>query len=139
MNVSKKYLADVINKNLPVNIIDFDKLIKKSKLSIDYKEIRIKLKGSTHAYPVLFSLKPEFWRLMGLWIAEGDFNSGAVRIHNQNLEIREDIRKICREYGFEISEMRTCMTINSAFLQKIFEKVFDLYAGAEIKRLQRGT
>jgi len=135
LNVSKKYLADIIHKNLPVGIIEFDKLTNESKLFVDFKEIRIKLKSSKHDYPVIFKVNKDFWRLVGLWIAEGDFNSDSVRIHNQNPQIREDIRNICEEYGFTISEMETCVTINSYFLQEVLKNVFGLVKGAESKRL----
>ncbi len=135
MGVSKKYLSDIKNKNLPISIKNFDKVIKECKLAIDYKEIGIKLKGSIYSYPAIFSLDKDFWRLLGIWIAEGDFNSGTVRIHNQNSEIREDIKKICKKYNLEISEMKTCITINSALLQKIMENVFGIHDGSKNKRL----
>ncbi len=135
LKVSKKYLADLIYKNLPASINNFDNLINESKLALDFKEIKIKLKGSLHEYPVIFNLNKDFWRLVGIWIAEGDFNGYTIRIHNQNKEIREDIRKICNEFGFNLSEMKTCVTINSLFLQKIFEDVFGLEGGAGNKNL----
>lgn len=135
LDVSDKYLYDLISKNLPISISNFDKLMGEAKLSIDFKEIGIKLKGSTHSYPVIFKINKNLWRLMGIWVAEGDFNGYTVRIHNQVPEIREDIRRIASEYGFELSEMESCVTINSLFLQKVFKKVFGLPTGALNKRL----
>src|SRR3989338_6334235 len=73
--------------------------------------------------------------MVGIWIAEGDFNSDTIRIHNQNPEIREDIRKICKQYEFQLSEMKTCTTINSLFLQKVFKNVLNLQTGAVNKKL----
>jgi len=133
--VSKKYLSDIMSKNLPISIINFDALIKEAKLALNFEEIKIKLKGSIHEYDSLFKLNKDFWRLMGIWVAEGDFNSSTVRIHNQNPEIRLDIRNICAFYGFGISEMKSCITINSLFLEKIFKKVFELKEGAANKNL----
>jgi SpoVK/Ycf46/Vps4 family AAA+-type ATPase/intein/homing endonuclease len=135
LNISKKYLADISSKNLPVSISNFDKLIKESKLALDFNEIKIKLKGSPHNYPVIFDIDKDFWRLVGLWIAEGDFNSYTIRIHNQNPEIRKDLEKICNKYNFSFSKMETCTTLNSLFLQKIFTNVLQLPSGAESKRL----
>ncbi len=135
LNISKKYLAEIISKNLPISIINFDALIKKSRLAPDFKEIKIKLRGSTHEYDSLFNIDKDFWRLVGIWVAEGDFNSSTIRIHNQNPEIRQDIRDICANYKFKISEMKSCMTINSLFLEKVFRKVLELKDKAGNKNL----
>jgi len=135
LNVSKKYLVDIISKDLPISIVNFDTLITEAKLAINFDELKIKLRGSIHKYPAVFNIDKDFWRLVGIWIAEGDFNSYTVRFHNQNKEIREDIRNICSKYKFNISEMKTCITINSLFLQKMFKNVFELKEGAENKRL----
>ena len=135
LGVSKKYLSDITSKNLSVSITSFDALIKEAKLALDLEEIKIKLKGSIHEYDSLFMLNKDFWRLIGIWIAEGDFNSSTVRIHNQNPEIRQDIRNICTSYGFKTSEMRSCITINSLFLEKVFRKVFGLKEGAASKNI----
>ena len=134
LNVSKKYLADIILKDLPVSIISFNNLINEAKLAINLNEIKIKLKGSVNEYPSIFLIDKDFWRLVGLWIAEGDFNDG-VRIHNQNQEIKMDIGKICEKYGFNVSETSTSMNISSIFLQKIFEKALNLNKGSENKNL----
>jgi len=135
MGISKKYLSDIIGKNLPISITKFDDLMKESKLMIDLCEIKIKLKGSIHEYSPIFPLSKEFWRLIGIWVAEGDFNGYTVRIHNQNKEIREDIRQITTRFNFSVSEMETCVTLNSLFLQKILKNFFRLEAGAANKRL----
>ncbi|MBI2629514.1 AAA family ATPase [Candidatus Pacearchaeota archaeon] len=135
MEVSKKYLADIILKNLPVKITNFENLINEAKLALDFNDIKIKLKGSINEYPAILNIDNDFWRLIGLWVAEGDFNSSTVRIHNTNNEIREDIIRICTKYKFSISEMPTCITINSLFLQKILERVFELFSGSDAKRV----
>jgi len=135
LKISKKYLADLVYKNLPISIINFDNLIKEAKLALELNEIKIKLKGSVHEYPPIFNIDKDFWRLVGIWIAEGDFNGYTIKIHNQNEEIRENLRKICEKYNFSISEMETCVTINSLFLQKLFKNVFKLETGAENKKL----
>ncbi len=135
LTVSKKYFSDIISRNLPVMILKFDNLINEAGLSLDFNKINIKVKGSKHNYPAIFKITPELWRFIGVWIAEGDFNSDTIRIHNQNIEIREDIKKICSDYGFVLSEMKSCLTVNSCFLQKIFNNVFGLKTGAKNKRL----
>ncbi len=134
LGVSKKYLADITGKNLPVSISKFDKLIKESKLSLDLSEIKIKLKGSIYDYPCIFEIDKDFWRLVGLWIAEGDYNDG-VRIHNKNTEIKSDIGKICEKYGLKAFETETSVAINSIFLKKIFEISLGLKKGSSAKQL----
>ncbi len=133
--MSKKYLSDIIGKNLPVPIFNFDKLVKEAKLAVDPKEITIKLKGSTHSYPVLFNLDADFWRLVGLWIAEGDLNGYTVRIHNQNPDIRNDMQRICKKYNFSVSDGKKALTINSMLMKKIFKNVLGLKTGARNKRI----
>ena len=135
LGVSKKYLADIIAGNLPVSIEKFDELMRKAGVVLDFNSIKLKLKGSVHEYSSILKLDKDLWRLIGLWIAEGDFNGYTIRIHNRNEEIREDVRRICNKYNFSISEMEKSVTINSLFLQKVFKNVFGLKGGAESKRL----
>jgi len=135
LGLSKKYLAEVTGKDLPVSIKKFEELIKLSGLSLNFSKIKIKLKGSKHSYPAIFKVDKDFWRLLGVWIAEGDFNSSCVRIHNQNEEIRKDIFEICKKYNFKISENKDTIFISSYFLQKVFENVFGLETGAAKKKL----
>src|SRR3989344_3702416 len=135
LGVSKKYLADIIGKDLPISIINFNKLIKEAKLALDYNEIKIKLKGSTHSYPPIFKIDKDFWRLVGLWIAEGDLNGYTVRIHNMNPEIRKDAESICKGYNLTISNGKRCFSINSRLIQKIFKNVLGLTTGAKNKKI----
>jgi transitional endoplasmic reticulum ATPase len=135
LGVSKKYHWDIIGNDLPVCITKFDKLLKEAKLAIDLNEINIKLKGSKHNYPALLNIDQDFWRLVGLWVAEGDFNGYMVRIHNMNPEIREDIKNICKKYNFSISNINEFISINSLFMQKVFKKSLGLVAGAKEKKI----
>jgi len=135
LNVSKKYLSDIVGKDLPASIVGFNKLISESKLAINYDDIKIKLKGSIHAYSSMFNVDGDFWRLSGLWAAEGDFNGWSVRIHNSNPDIRKDARKICEKYNLKISENEAEFSITSLFMQKIFRNVLGLETGSENKRI----
>ncbi len=134
LGVSKKYLADIIVKDLPVKIPKFYNLMKESEISPDLNEIKVKVKGSKKTYTSFLKVDSDFWRLVGLWIAEGDFNDG-VRIHNKNLEIRKDLRKISIKHGFKLNENESGVAIHSLFLKKVFENVFKLKGGAKEKRL----
>jgi len=135
LKVSKKYLADIIYKNLPVSITGFDKLIKEARLALNFEEIKIKLKGSIYEYNSIFGINKDFWRLVGLWMAEGDLNGYTIRLHNQNKEIREDMHKICKDLGFKITLNEKSFAICSLFLQKVFKNVLDLETGAENKKI----
>ncbi|MDP3727830.1 MAG: AAA family ATPase, partial [bacterium] len=68
LHVSVKYLDDILSKKLPVSLPLFDTVMHESGLQIKTEELTIKLKGSTHSYPALFSIDPSFWRLVGLWV-----------------------------------------------------------------------
>ncbi len=131
LGVSKRTLANIICRNLPIPIIKFDKLIKEAKLALDFNEIKVKLKGSIHN--CLLEINKDFWRLVGLWVAEGDFNEYTVRLHNQNEEIREDMHAICEKLNFNISKNKKEFSINSLLLQKLFKNVLGLKTGAHEK------
>ncbi len=135
LGISKKYLTDVIYKNLAVPIIKFDEVIRKAKLALNPEELQVKLKGSKHNYQAMFKIDKDFWRLIGLWVAEGDFNGYTVRIHNTNFEIRKDSENICKKYGFNISKGKSYFSINSLLMQKIFINVLGLVAGAKNKKI----
>ncbi len=134
LGISKKYLADIILKDLGISIANFDSLINEAKLALDFNDIKIKLKGSLHDYPLALKIDKDFWRLVGIWIAEGDFNDG-IRIHNRDEEIKKDIIKICEKYGFKNFETETSITINSLFLEKLFKNVLMLEGGSIAKKL----
>ncbi len=135
LGITKKVLSDAIGKNLPISIIKFNNLINEAKLALDYNEIKIKLKNSIHSYDCIFKIDSDLWNLIGVWVAEGDFNGYTIRIHNQNKEIRNKMHKICNKYGFTYSKMKNCMTINSLFLQKVFTNILSLSEGAENKSI----
>ncbi len=135
LKVSKEYLWDIIGKNLPVNIVNFDKLILKAGLSLDFINLKLKWKGSIHSHSAIFNLDHNFWRLIGLWIAEGDLNGYTVRIHNKNPEIRENAENICKIYGFPTSISEDSFCITSIFLQNLFKKFIDLKEGSFVKKI----
>ena len=135
LGVSRKMIYDIPGKNLPVPITPFHALMNEAKLAVDINEIEVKLKGSIHSYPARFKIDEDFWRLAGVWTAEGDLNGYTVRIHNMNSEIREDIKNICGKYGFSASVTEKAITINSRLLQGLFRNVLGMDTGAYNKRI----
>jgi len=128
--VSPKYLSDILYRNLSVSVVSFSKLMGKAGIQPDFSGVSIGKKGARSTVPVELDLTPELFRLMGLWVAEGDFNQGVVRLHAYNDEIRQDVREIAFGLGINCSLFETSVVINSTILKEIFENVFGLKEGA---------
>ena len=135
LNISKKYLSDILSRDLPVSLPCFIDLMTRAKLAVDHAEMRVKLKGSTHTYPANFAIDSNFWRLIGVWVAEGDFEEYMVRIHNKHPEIRSDVKQICNQYHFNFSENEDGIFITSKLVKKIFQEILCLGTGAYAKKI----
>lgn len=133
--VKQKYLYDIVNKNLPVNAQAYSNLTKKFQIKTDFTKTTIGFFGARNYIPTMLPLSNDLFRLIGQWVAEGDFNSQITRIHAFNKEIREDIIAIAKKLGLgNVSEFDTCITINSYIFAHTLKEVFGLKEGAFNKK-----
>ncbi|MBI4210671.1 MAG: AAA family ATPase [Candidatus Diapherotrites archaeon] len=130
LGLSKKYLSDITGKNLPVETTRFAKLISGLGFTPDFTSVTIGVKGARSHLPVLLNVNSGLCRLLGLFVAEDDFNRDIVRITNANPEIRSDLSKILSSFGLKATFTETGAVINSCIFKHVLEKVFGLKTGA---------
>lgn len=136
LGISKKYLSDikgVKKRNLTVSTRGFAKLVEAG-FNPDLSEVKIGVRGSRSRLPVLLEVDEALCRLLGLFVAEGDFNRENVRITNSNEEIREDVVTTLQKLGQSYTLTDTVIFVNSYMLKRTLENVFGLQTGAFNKR-----
>ncbi|MCR4335709.1 MAG: AAA family ATPase [archaeon] len=135
LGVSKKYIADIICKNLSVDAGKFSELIDKTGFKPDFSKITIGVKGARSHLPIFFKVDADLCRILGLFVAEGDFNGDIVRITNANPEIRQDTLTILQTLGLGVTKTETNIIVNSCIFKHVLDKVFGLKTGAFNKRI----
>ncbi|MBI5884718.1 AAA family ATPase, partial [archaeon] len=134
LEVKKKYVYDIVGRNLPISMKAFKKIYGPFKAKIDLNNVKIGVKGSRSKIPAILKIEPELVRLIGLWVAEGDYNSKMVRIHAKNIgkgiEIRNDLKQICEKLNLPASFAETSIVVNSMIFREVFEKVLGLKSGS---------
>ncbi|MBI2597654.1 MAG: hypothetical protein HYW50_00485, partial [Candidatus Diapherotrites archaeon] len=134
LNVEKKYLYEIIRKNLPVNAKAFHKLTNELGIKTDFLKTQTGIKGARNYMNTILPLSGDLFRLIGQWVAEGDFNSKVTRIHAYNQEIRSDILQAIKKLGIgNVSEFETNIVINSYIFTQALKEVFGLKEGAFCK------
>ncbi len=136
LKISKKYLSDIRGKNLSISAKSFRSLIDKG-FKQDFSGVTIGVKGARNRLPIIINVDAAFCRLLGLFIAEGDFNREVVRITNANEEIRKDIAKTLFCLGLPATFTDTTIVVNSYIFKRVLEKVFGLETGAFNKKVPR--
>ena len=135
INVSVKYLYDIICRNLPITARQFVLLIAKSGFTPDFSAMTIGVKGARNHMPVLLNLDSGFFRLLGQFVAGGEYNRRIVRINAFNDEIRGDIVQILHKMGLtSLTLTEASIVVNSYVFKEVLEKVFGLKTGAFNKR-----
>ncbi|MDD3084083.1 MAG: AAA family ATPase, partial [Candidatus ainarchaeum sp.] len=135
LNISKKYVYDIVEKNLPISIKNFYKLKAHSKIKLDLNKIFVSKKNSISRLPAIFEITVDLFELIGLWVAEGDFNSGVLRLSIQNKNILEKTIIILEKLNLPFSIIKNKgIVINSATLRLVFES-FGLESGAFVKNI----
>ncbi|MEK6941837.1 MAG: LAGLIDADG family homing endonuclease, partial [archaeon] len=129
--VQKKYLHDITSKNLPIKAKAFFELSMELGVKPDFSKTKIGIKGARNYIGTILPLTGDLFRLIGQWVAEGDFGSKVTRIHAFNEEIRADIVNTIKKLGLgNVSEYETSIVINSYIFAEILREVFGLKAGA---------
>ncbi|HIH10492.1 MAG TPA: CDC48 family AAA ATPase [Candidatus Diapherotrites archaeon] len=134
LGLSKKYLADIIGKNLSVSTVAFANLLEQTGFTPDFSKITIGVRGARNHVNVLLKIDSAFCRLLGLYVAEGDFDGDIVRITNANPEIRSDLIRTLDSLGLGGATVtETNIIVNACIFKHVLEKVFGLKTGAENK------
>ncbi len=136
LGISKKYLSDIkglTKRNLTVSAKGFAELLEKG-FRPELGEVKIGVRKSRNRLPVMLEVDESFCRLLGLFVAEGDYNKEIVRITNCNPEIRQDAVNAFQKLGVPLTLTDTSIIVNSHMFKHVLEKVFGLKTGAFNKR-----
>ncbi len=129
LGVKRKYVYDIYGKNVGLKINKFIRLMGKSLMEYDPVLLRISAKFDKGSIPALIKLDEGLLRLFGLWLAEGDFNKGSIRISSPAEEHKEDIRKTCKGLDLNASIYKNCIMVCSEPLKSFMESLgFNRYA-----------
>ncbi len=137
LGISRKYLSDIKSnskRNLTVSALGFSRLINETGFVPEFGSVRIGVRGARTRLPVLLDVDEALCRFIGLFVAEGDFNRGNVRITNCNDEVRADAISTLQKLGVSFTLTDTVIFANSYMLKHVLEKVFGLQTGAFRKR-----
>ncbi len=135
LEIPLKYMYDVLSKELAISAKGFLALMKEAGIAFDYKQTSIHVRNSTHSMQASLIITPELCELLGLWVAEGDYNKKSVRIHAMNKEIRMRVRELLDVCRLPFSTNKETFSINSLLFQRIMKEVFKLYDKAHNKRI----
>jgi SpoVK/Ycf46/Vps4 family AAA+-type ATPase/intein/homing endonuclease len=133
LNVKEKYVYDILSKNVSVPAKKFLELMKAANIKINPEEIYLS-KHNKKEFPAIVKFDKDFSFLIGLWLAEGDYNKSSVRIHNTLPEVRNFIKSFCKKFRIHATLYKGSITINSEVLKIIFEKIIGLKGGDAIKK-----
>jgi|GEM_PF-24645 len=137
LGYSKKYLSDVLGRNIGISASKFLHLMKESKIDYNPDEIRIFTKGKS--LPAKIKIDEDFCTFLGFWVAEGSFtNKGEVRL-SLNENEAPDIQKLVeRLFGksllYRKKDTKGCdIYICSTVLGKFLKNILSLKGGARFK------
>ncbi|MFH1256947.1 MAG: AAA family ATPase [Candidatus Diapherotrites archaeon] len=137
IGVSEKYLYDVWGKNVSVEAKKFLRLIDESKLTPDLNAMKIGIKGARHYMPAALELNEGLMELLGLWVAEGDYNRGFIRFTIVNEEIKARVRALLSGLKLPFSIFESSTYVNSSIFGSVFRDVLGLESGAFKKRIPK--
>ncbi|MBS7612262.1 CDC48 family AAA ATPase [Candidatus Bathyarchaeota archaeon] len=135
LGISRKYLYDKLSSGIPVKASGFYRLMEEARVNYDPRRLTLSVRGSGNTLPAVIKVDEGLCTLLGVWVAEGDYQGYAVRIHCSNPEIVDTIRRICENMGLNVSEHDGTLSINSRLFRMFLEKVLKLEVGAENKRI----
>jgi SpoVK/Ycf46/Vps4 family AAA+-type ATPase/intein/homing endonuclease len=129
LGVKKKYVYDMYGKSVGIPVRKFNELAKEAGIDPDLKELRVSTKFMRGSLPVLMKTGKDFWRLMGIWIAEGDVNREDIRVTNTLESVRNDVKRTCSKLGLNSKVYDKTIFIGSGTLWKVMKSIgFNKYA-----------
>lgn len=137
LEVTSKYLYDILGKNLSLNAAKLEKVLPFYP-KWEWSSCWIGIKGGHGKFPAIFVPSNNFWRMIGVWVAEGDYNSNIPRIHSMNEEIRFDVLKTLKELNIQPTVTEKVIATNSSMLKEFMQYVLGLETGAFKKHAPRG-
>ncbi len=138
LKVNKKYLYDIIGKNVGVRARDFMRLMDYAQVETSPDFVKILSKGKSMPSEIVFS--EDLWTFFGLWMAEGSYTSNAVRLSIHRREEKQ-VSEICNKLFGSTTIYRkpnsqgSDILICSFALKKIMKNVLGFVSGARNKKV----
>jgi DNA polymerase I len=134
--VKKKYIDDILYRNVSIRASKFLKLIEEAGIDIDGKKVYI---SSRKKIPSILEITPEFSLFLGLWVAEGSYNKNySVRLSINSSEENEIIQLCLNLFG-NVSIYRkgagVDIYISSKPLVIVMKKILKLKDSAKNKKV----
>ncbi|MBU3958150.1 MAG: AAA family ATPase [Nanoarchaeota archaeon] len=139
LGYSKKYLSDMLGKNIGIPVSKFLMLMKESDTKYNSSEIRIFTKGKS--LPAKIKIDEDFCTFLGLWVAEGSFTQkGEVRLSLNEDEVQDIQKLVERLFGksllYKKKNTKGCdIYICSRVLGKFLKNILSLKSGAKFKNI----
>lgn len=91
LGLREKYLYDVINKNVGIAAKQFMKLMETASITVQNEFVQLYTKGKSIPSKLAFS--EDLCTFLGLWMAEGSYTAGCVRIsvHRREEKVMADL------------------------------------------------
>ena len=101
------------------------------------KEAEYKISGNAGSLPVLIDLNKNFLMFVGLWIADGCYDTRSIILSVVEEENREIAYEISKKYKFntKLHSDTFSLMLNSATLKEIMRNILDLKGNAYTKRV----
>ncbi len=138
LGIGGKYLYDVIGKNAGIPASRFVKLMKIAKVNYSHEFVQIYTKGKSMHSQLVFT--EDLWTFFGLWMAEGSYTSGSVRLSVHRRE-EKYVAELCsklfgnltiyRKPGANASDILICSTA----LRKVMQHILGFESGARKKKM----
>ena len=137
LGVKKRYLYDIVSKNIGVRVKRFLKLMKEAKIDVDERKVFIS--SGKHKLPGIIEVTPEFCEFLGLWLAEGSYNhKHTVRLSINKSETEEVLRLVVNLFGHVTLYRKGTgvdIYVGSRVLYILLRHVIGLKSGARKKKV----
>ena len=138
LGVKSKYLYDVINKNVGISVKRFMHLMETAQMPVQNEFVQLYTKGKP--IPAEIVLTEDLCTFFGLWMAEGSYLAGGVRIsiHRKEEKVMADLcaklfgnLTIYRKPESQGSDILICSTA----LKILMKDILDFVSGARNKKV----
>jgi type IV secretory pathway ATPase VirB11/archaellum biosynthesis ATPase len=103
----------------------------------DFKNAKIKCSRHSNKLPTKITLDTDFLTFVGLWLADGCYDSNSVIVSVTDNETREVVRNVAKRFGISVKmhSDEFSLILNSKVLKSVMKDVLKLEGNAYTKRI----
>lgn len=135
LNYSRRMINHWYKKSIfPLKILT--KILKLG-YSIDKKNLKFKIWNNAKCIPVLIELDPDFLTFIGLWLADGCYDTFSIIISVVDEDSREIVYKTAKKFGIR-ARMHSdgfSLILGSQTLKTIMKNVLELKGNSKTKKI----